>query len=410
MRSLLRYWHRRLRGTPWRASVTESVGVSLVGLATIALGLTRPVPLAWQEPPPSSWWHALPLLLGAAVLLVKRRHPVAALLATLPILAVDVWLGGSIGMVLVLFDALYSAVLHSGPTAPRRLLTTVGGVIGAGAVASFIVTGNLQVSLWTLIQLFALLGTPLWWGMSVRQQKTLAELASARARDLQRLAELRHCQALQDERARMARDLHDGLSSNLSAIAIHSEAALQPAGASGAPDPARERRALTDIRAASLAALKQMRSMVLLLREGGGGTSPPARLAELPGLVDQARATGLDAHLRLEERDVRALPTETEHAAYRIVQEALTNAVKHCPGGRAGVAIHRNGDTLQVQVDSTPADAPIGVDQAGTGPGVGLTHMREWAEMLDGSLTAGWQETGGGRWQVRADLPLTAPA
>lgn len=417
MRSFFALWHRRLRGTPWRASVTEAVGVVLAGLATLALGLTGLAITPWGSPWQPLWWHAIPLLLAGTVLLVKRRHPVPVLLAVVPLLAFDVWLGGSVGMVLVLFDALYSAAVHSGPTAPRRLLTTVAVVIGAGTGASAIGTGDLQVTVWTFIQLFAFLGTPLWWGMSVRHQQRLAELASERAADLQRLAEMRQAQALRQERNRMARELHDGLSSNLSAIAIHSEAALQPAPPDRAPGTGRERQALSGIRSASLAALEQMRSMVLLLREGDGEASPPARLTELPGLLEQVRATGLEVAAHVQPADLGPLPAQTEHAAYRIVQEALTNAVKHAGGGHADVAIHHDEDTLHVHVDSTPAEAaraggvaePAG-ESAHAHPresGVGLAHMREWADLLGGRLTAGWHGEPGGRWHVRAELPLT---
>lgn len=414
MKSFLSQCHQWLRGTPNRASASEAVAAVLLGVLLIGTGLTGVFGgMPWDAPEVPTWWHAVPLMLAGVVMLFKRSHPIGALVAVLPLLAVDAALGGNFGMMLVLIDLIYSATLRSEQRSLRRLLPAIAIAIGVGTAVPFTVTGDLQYTALMFIQFFAILATPVWWGLSVRQQRTLAELASARAKDLQRLAELRKSEAVREERARMARDLHDALSANLSAIAIHSEAALQPTPVETGSD--RSRRALTDIRSASLAALKQLRSMVLLLRETEGETSAPARITDLEQLVQQTAATGQQVGLEMDLEALSDLVPPVEQATYRIVQESLTNATKHCPGGHTEVTVNRSDDTLQVQVLSTPApagtshrSAPVADHGSSTpSPGVGLTHMRERAELLGGTLLAGWDGQPGARWRVRAELPIT---
>jgi len=402
-------WYRQLRGTPLRRSVTEAVLLVLVGLALLGVGLGNVVAtgLPWDWLELGVWWHAVPLVGSGVALLAKRHRPVGVLVAVLPMLAFDASLGGSLGMILVLIDVLYSATVHAGPVAVRRVGVGIGLVIAAGTATVFILLGDLQITALIFIQLFALLGTPMWWGFSVRQQWQLTQLASARAEDLHNLAQLRQTEAVRDERTRMARDLHDTLSANLSAITIHAEAALTAPTASAGQD-SREHHALSAIRTASLAALEEMRTMVLLLRTGDDEITTPAAVTDLTKLVDDARRTGLQVEFADDERQWDQIPTAVGHATYRIVQEALTNAIKHCPRGRARVQVV-TGAEVQVQVDSTPVSDPgpaspdrlarpgdpgswaVPADSPSSA-GIGLTHMRERAQALGGTLTAAWTD------------------
>jgi signal transduction histidine kinase len=347
--------------------------------------------------------HAVPLVLGCLVMLGKRRRPVAALLAGTALFAVDVALGGSVGLLLVLFDLVYSAALHAGPRALLRLRAASWALVVLSLLLGWTATGDLRITVFLGLQTFALATTPLWWGLAVRRERELAALARARADDLRDLADLRAAEVRAEERAQMARDLHDAVAGNVSAVALHAEAALaRPPAPGGAAD--RERAALEAVRAASLTSLEEMRAMILLLRAGSGPVAAAPRLDRLDVLVAGARAAGLA--VSLTAGPLPTLPAAVEQAAYRILQEALTNAAKHAPGGRAEVALAVSDGLLLLRVDSEDG-RPGG---AVPGAGLGLLTMRERAESLGGRFAAGWSDDGRSRWSVAAELPVGVPA
>jgi signal transduction histidine kinase len=165
------------------------------------------------------------------------------------------------------------------------------------------------------------------------------------------------------------------------------------------PDPKLARTVLRSVRENSVSALEEMRAMIGLLKTDGGAaeTTAPARLTELLKLVESARASGLDVAVG-STVDV-VLPAAVDLTAYRIAQEALTNAAKHAPGGRVDVDVCFVDQVLQVEIrndvfhaDTEPAD------------GAGLLNMRERADAVGGTLTAGPADGG---WLVRADLPVS---
>jgi signal transduction histidine kinase len=199
----------------------------------------------------------------------------------------------------------------------------------------------------------------------------------------------------------MARDLHDAVAGNVSAVALHAEAALARPPVAGAE---RERAALEAVRAAGLASLEEMRAMILLLRAGSGPVAAAPRLDRLGALVAGARSAGLE--VSLDAGELPPLPAAVEQAAYRVLQEALTNAVKHAPGGRAEVSAGVAGGRLLLRVDS--ADGRPG--NAAPGAGLGLLTMRERAESLGGRFAAGWADGARSRWSVAAELPVGVPA
>ncbi|UNX55161.1 histidine kinase [Georgenia sp. TF02-10] len=473
MTRLRRLWTDRVRGSARARDVSDAAGIALVGLVLLAAGLVGTSPVAAAPTGADRWWLAVPLLTICAVMLGKRRRPLLALLAGTAVFAADAMLGGSLGVLLGLLDLIYSAALYAGAAAVRRLEVLAGAVVVGGSAATFVGTGDPPQTVNVALTLFAVLGTPLWWARTVRQQAELAALATARAGDLQRLAALRETEVVRAERTRMARDLHDALAGNLSAIALHTEAALvappapapglapapapaaapasapgpalalaragstagplttpAPTGAAPAGPPAetRERQALRAIRTASVAALQEMRSMILLLRTGGTGAeevASPARLAGLGTLLDGARSGGL--RVRAETAALpETLPTAVDQAAYRIIQEALTNAAKHSPGAAVTVRVGVADDALHLSVVSAGPAGPGGpgrpapaeprrpwladgdANPSAPAAGVGLLTMRERAEGLGGTFEAGWEPSGDAplRWRVRAILPL----
>jgi signal transduction histidine kinase len=290
----------------------------------------------------------------------------------------------------VLFDLLFSAGLFAGARARTAVMTGVFVLIGTASVVIGLALADLRVSVFVALQLTGLLVIPLWWAANLRQQHELGRLNAEQARR----------EAIDAERAAMARDLHDIIAAHLSTTAIHSAAALAlPA------EPGRDRAALRAVRESSLAALEEMRSMITLLRaDGGGETVAAAGLERLPELVASARATGLD--VTLDSHPQESIPALVDHTAYRIINEALTNARKHSPGAEVRVTLHPLADRLDLTVTNTltrPAQLGHGALSAGTG----LPGMTERAELLGGTVTAGPE---GDLWVVRASLPLRGTA
>ncbi|MBQ1015391.1 two-component sensor histidine kinase, partial [Micromonospora sp. M51] len=239
---------------------------------------------------------------------------------------------------------------------------------------------------------------PVLTGISVRQYRDQAAAERARAEQTARLVELDRRQAVSAERARMARELHDVVANHLSAVAIHATAVLSVPGL----DRGQVESALRVIRESSVQGLAERRQMSEVLREPGssGGQAAPevvtARLAEADGLVERARAAGLTVRVRTDGTP-GALPVGVDLAAYRIVQESLTNALKHGTGEAELTIAYRPAEVVLT------VENPVRRGAAGLpGAGAGLIGMRERATLLAGRFTAGPCD---GRWQVRAALP-----
>jgi signal transduction histidine kinase len=199
----------------------------------------------------------------------------------------------------------------------------------------------------------------------------------------------------------MARELHDLVAGRLSAIALHATAALT------LDEPAATRRAVTVIRENSTQGLAEMRRLIGVLRTAGGEGAPEAvpTLDGLDALLRRAARDAAAAGLTVVGRDRRppggSLPAAVDLAAYRIVQEALVNALKHAAPGEVTVTVEQAGDDLTVTVVS-PYRGSRRPRVPGTGSG--LTGMRERAALLGGAFEAGPR---GGTWRVRARLPVT---
>jgi signal transduction histidine kinase len=389
-------WLARLRQDAtwrWRASPrlqdrVTAASTFVIGVALDLLGFTgvvSGVPPVIDDAP--GWAYLGPLAVGCLAMLVKRRHPVAALTVGLLAVLADVGLGGSVAIVLVLFDVMFAVGLYGSARARTGLMTGVFVFIGTSSVLTALVTHSVRATVAVALQFIALLVTPLWWSANVRVQRELGVLAAEQTRR----------EAVYTERTAMARELHDAVASHLSTTAIHSGAALaQP------PDTGRDRAALRAVRESSLAALQEMRAMITVLRAGGDDAVVPAGLAQLPPALDAARAAGLEVTARVA---AGALPSMVDQAAYRIVSEALINARKHAPGAQVWVDVVPTGDHLVLTVTNTLTAPPPVIDDQGVSAGTGLPSMRERATIVGGSLTAGRD---GDIWRVHAILPLPA--
>ena len=234
------------------------------------------------------------------------------------------------------------------------------------------------------------------WQLHVREVEQRADEAE-RTRD-----EAAQRRAM-EERLRIARELHDSLTHSISVIQVQSGVAEHLARKRGEEVPP----ALLAIQEAGADAARELRATLSVLRsaEDGDGSG----LCQLDGLVARSRAAGLPETVTVTGAE-RALPADVDQAAYRIVQEALTNVSRHAglAGGgdqvRASVRLHYTPDALTVQVD----DDGQGSGTRSAGPGLGLIGMRERVSALGGRLRAGPQDGGG--FQVRAELPARAPS
>jgi signal transduction histidine kinase len=217
-----------------------------------------------------------------------------------------------------------------------------------------------------------------------------AQAAEERARRSEEQAE----RAVEDERSRIARELHDVIAHSVSVMTVQAGAVRRLL----APEQEREREALLTVEETGRQALTEMRRLLGVLRrpDETAALAPQPGLATLEQLVAQVREAGLPVEIRFEGEPI-GLPPGIDLSAYRIVQEALTNALKHAGPARAWVVVRYGADQVEVEV------ANDGVSN-GSGDGYGLIGMRERVALCGGDLTAG-PRTGGG-FTISARLPV----
>jgi signal transduction histidine kinase len=237
----------------------------------------------------------------------------------------------------------------------------------------------------------------------VRQRTRDAAEHAARADRAEREREEGAARAVAEERARIARELHDIVSHSISVIAVQTQAVRRRLG----PDHAREVDDLQAVEATAREAMAEMRRLFGILRAEGErpSLSPQPGLDQLDRLIADTRAAGVDVSLTVDGRPT-PLPPGLDLTAYRIVQEALTNVRKHAPGGQVAVRLRHGEADIGLAVDDTGGVASPDAD----GAGLGLVGMRERVELYGGTLEAGPRPGGG--FTVRARLPFRegAPA
>jgi signal transduction histidine kinase len=231
------------------------------------------------------------------------------------------------------------------------------------------------------------------WQLHVREVEQRAEEA-VRTRD--EAARRR----TMEERLRIARELHDSLTHSISVIQVQAGVAVHLARKRGEDVPP----ALLAIQEAGSDAVRELRATLSVLREEDGDGSG---LSQLDSLVARAQAAGLPVTVTVSGQE-RPLPPEVDQAAYRIVQEALTNASRHAGHACTSVHLYYAPETLSVQIDDDGKGTVTSAGARTSGPGLGLVGMRERVSALGGRLQAGPQDHGG--FQVRAELPARAPS
>ncbi|MHB1537860.1 MAG: sensor histidine kinase [Solirubrobacteraceae bacterium] len=339
------------------------------------------------------------LALGPAALVVRRRHPRGVLTFVFGVTLAYVSLGYVEGPNYVALLLAVIAAARAGEQVAAR-----GAVIGGwfaflwlpaalGATGTPTPAAALGSAAWLLV----LLAVGEW--MRVRRERSAQE---------RRTRELQAGRKADEERLRIARELHDVLAHSISVINVQSGVALHLID----DKPEQARTALAAINDASAEALREVRSVLGALRGTGERSprSPTAGLARLDDLLSRAASAGVEVSLEVTGRR-RPLPAGMDLAAFRIVQESLTNVVRHARAATAAVTLDYGGCELTVQVDdggdeggSAPASDGADAHEPGSGAGSGIAGMRERALALGGSLTAGPLPAGG--FRVRASLPL----
>jgi signal transduction histidine kinase len=354
-----------------------------------------------EAPPPGQPELALTLLLvvlQSVPLLARRRWPVAVLVVMLVAFAAVNGLrlpGRSSGIGILL--AIYSVGLYGEQV--RRVAVGVVGV--AGLVVAFAAYLVVSTPLFLIVPGFALCAAWLLGDYARTRRAHLADLGERAAR-AERDRDEDRLRAADEERARIARELHDVVAHHVSVIAVQAGAARIVHDT----DPAAAVRTLATIETTARQALAELsRLLGVIRREEGAGASPRAPqpgLDHLDALVERARNAGLDVELVVRGRH-RALPAALDLSAYRIVQEAITNAMRHAPRAHVQVALRYGGRDLELRVtdDGSGSGQPAAGEPA---TGHGLIGIRERVALFGGELEAGPRASGG--FQVAARLPL----
>lgn len=353
----------------------------------------------YSTPPPQltflpTWWLLVSLSVIGIAELFRRSSPMTCLAIGTVAFVLDIAAGPSLGVPLIYTDVLYVATVYGPRKLTRPLLVTVTVITVMVATATLVVTRDLSVLIVIPLQLGLVVVLPVLTGFDIRRHRELAAAERARSQELARLAELDRQAAVTAERTRMARELHDVIANHLSAISIQSTAALSVPGLT--TEAIRD--LLRVIRQSSNDGLAEMKEMIYLLRDSDSvaGPAPTPRIDDVQKLLDQATAAGTDATLKITGEQ-RVLPVAVDLAAYRIVQESLTNAVKH-GGGTACVRLDYQPESLVLTVESPLSDTLSRL----RGSGSGLIGMAERVDAVGGQFCAG---ADGDRWRVRAELP-----
>lgn len=342
------------------------------------------------------------IVLGSVALVFRRRRPRAVLAVTIVLSLSELSTGeprAPVAMCTVI--ALYTLAARTDrPTTWKVGLLTMAGLTGVAMLA-----GPLPWYSQENIGVFAWTGMAAAAGDAVRSRRAFIDAIRERAERAERTREEEARRRVAEERLRIARDLHDVVAHHIALVNVQAGVAAHVMDKR--PDQAKE--ALAHVRDASRSALNELRATVGLLRQSGdpeAPTEPAPGLGVLEELTDTFRNAGLPVKVMVElGQEGDSLPAAVDLAAYRVIQEALTNVRKHAgPGATAEVSVVRVGASVEVTVlDDGGTSADSAPRPADPGGGHGLLGMRERAGALGGSCFAGPRYGGG--FRVHAVLP-----
>jgi signal transduction histidine kinase len=338
-------------------------------------------------------WQIALVVLATAPVVVRRRFPVASLWVTM-VASLAYHLSPGFDPTFTFTAcviAAYSAAMYS----PYRTLAITSSVLGAGLLIGFH-SGNVPTIRPGLVTLFVMIPV----GLAANTIHTWKQ----RVRTLEQEREQSMDLAADRERARIARDLHDVVTHNVSVMVVQAGAARSVLDKS----PEEARKALLAVERGGRAAMTELRNVMGLLTMSSEGAADAAAseliavpgLDQLPDLVQQVRDAGLAVEVTVTGEPQR-LPAAVDLAAYRVIQEALTNALKHAVGADVRVAVEHSAEMLRLEiVDSGGRPGR----QAGTGDRRGLVGLRERLAAHAGTLETG--ERPGGGFRVHAEIPV----
>jgi signal transduction histidine kinase len=394
--------------TTWLAAVRPghlpSSVVLVDAVIAVAVGLLGFAELAGVVPgsnfPATPTVSVIFILLTAAPLAVRRRAPMTAFLAV--VLVTMVWqysvYGVNLQMPLEPLFALLISVFGAGALTERRTAAAALATVGVGTLLSVVDVASGQPLGTAVPPLLMILGV-FALGRLTAAYRRRAHESAVRALRAEQDAHRARDEAIASERARIARELHDVVSHDVSLMVLQAsvERRLLTEGADAGTGSTAE--VLESIESAGRDALTELRHMLGVLRDAGHAPlAPQPGLDRLDELLANARSAGVDVHLRRD--GVMGLPPGLDLAAYRVVQEALTNVVKHVGPTRVAVSLEHRPDALVIEVvddgPSRPATLP---------GGHGLAGMRERVSLYGGTLLA---EPHGAGFRVLASLPTPA--
>jgi signal transduction histidine kinase len=334
---------------------------------------------------------ALSLIVTALALVGRHRAPVVALVLVLAIaVAVDY---GPIVMLPTLL-AVFTVAEY------RERITVVGVAVVAcvALVAAQPIHGN-PLSLPAVLSRLAAIGLAVAVGLYLRARADYIGGLRERGKRLERERELLAMQAVGEERVRIARELHDVVAHNVSLMVVQAQA-LAATG-----DDEQQRSSLTQLAGLGREALSEMHRMLGVLRLDNGADEPEREpqpgVRDLQRLIERAGSAGISAKLAVDG-EPRSLPPAVDLSAYRIVQEALTNVIRHAHAKSVTVALHYRPGDLEVTV----TDDGVGAVPDANGDGHGLVGMRERVALFGGELSAGPVGHDGHGYRVHAALPV----
>ncbi|WP_378790271.1 sensor histidine kinase [Nonomuraea fastidiosa] len=344
--------------------------------------------------PPDAFGVAL-VVLSCAPIVVRRRWPLSALWAGLAPEALLSGLGYGTGTAsLSGMVLLYSVASHRGLAISLVALAVALTAYLTGAAAGPVGPVGWNEYVIVVVVLVAVWGA----GRSLRLRRAYMEELKDRAARLERAHAADTRAARAEERSRIARELHDVVAHHVSVMTVQAAAARRVLET----DPELAREALSAVEHTGRLAMTEMRNIVGVLRtDGQAELGPQPAVKDLPALVEQMREAGLPVRLQVEGTEV-PLPAGVDLAAYRLVQEGLTNSLRHAgPGAKAVVTVRYLPGELDVSVE----DDGVGVKEDQTEPpGHGLVGIRERVTLYGGILNIG--PLPGGGFEVRARFPL----
>lgn len=345
--------------------------------------------------------HVIITLAVCATLAFRRRHPLEALVVAATLIVVLTFPNYQTGGApTILFFLMYAIALHDTPTRSQigLAVVVVGIAIAALNRPPDLRGGNI---VGTAVSL-----TGAWiFGTVLRHRRDALMEQVKEAEQRAAIETERHARAVAEERLRIAQELHDVVAHSMSVIAVQAGVGAHVLD----NDPAEARRALENISTTSRSTLNEMRRLLGVLRNEDGSKAehaPAPRLEDLPALVARVEASGVAVDLDVD-RPPSELPTGVSLSAYRIVQEALTNVLRHAGPARAHVAVTYEPGTIAIEVSDDGrglAAAPSGIN----GSGHGIAGMRERVAVYGGSLHTGPRPGGG--FVVRARIPYDETA